>query len=330
MSKGNLFLGFGRGKVGDVVFSRQNGEQVARARNRAPKNPQSPLQMVQRVIMKTTSTAYSLLQPICNHSFQGYAEGTPNQSRFAKVNNALMRRQLADIINSGDAEEILTSTEYNFASKYTSMAQIRAYQVSEGTLPPMNTLVNASGLSLLTPDFTLTAATTYAQVVDALGLKQGDQLTFVVMTVDDRADVETSEFNGMHYGRVILEPRSGDMSKPFLSSESTRLINVNDPNPSNEGDVRFLPADSQSAGSIGFMVDDLSTDSGSSRAIYAACVIVSRLVGGTWARSTEFLSLRSDPSALQNDHNIGYLYDAIYSFLSGASSSLYLNQAEGF
>ena len=28
MSKGNLFLGFGRGKVGDVVFSRLNGEQV--------------------------------------------------------------------------------------------------------------------------------------------------------------------------------------------------------------------------------------------------------------------------------------------------------------
>lgn len=330
MSKGNLFLGFARGKVGDVVFSRQNGEQVSRARNRAPKNPQSPLQMVQRVIMKTTSTAYSLLQPICNHSFQGYAEGTPNQSRFAKVNNALMRRQLADIINSGDAEEILTSTEYNFASKYTSLAQIRAYQVSEGTLPPMNTLVDESGLSLVVPSFTLTAQTTYAQVVAALGLKQGDQLTFVALTVDDRADVETSEFNGMHYGRIILEPASGDMTKPFLSTETGRIINVNDPNPSNEGDVRFLPADSQTAGSIGFTVDDLSTDGGTSRTIYAACVIVSRLVGGTWARSTEFLTLHSNPTELQNDHNIGYLYDAIYSFLSGANSSLYLNQAENF
>ena len=47
MSKGNLFLGFGRGKVGVVVFSRLNGEQVTRARNRSPRKPKYPLQLLQ-------------------------------------------------------------------------------------------------------------------------------------------------------------------------------------------------------------------------------------------------------------------------------------------
>lgn len=46
--KGNLFLGMGRGSVGDVVFSRVNGQQTARARNRKPANPRTQSQMVQR------------------------------------------------------------------------------------------------------------------------------------------------------------------------------------------------------------------------------------------------------------------------------------------
>lgn len=46
--KGNLFLGMGRGSVGDVVFSRVNGQQTARARNRKPNNPRTQSQMVQR------------------------------------------------------------------------------------------------------------------------------------------------------------------------------------------------------------------------------------------------------------------------------------------
>jgi hypothetical protein len=51
MAKDNLFLGTARGSVGDIVFSRLDGQQVARVRNRAPRNPQSPAQMVQRIIM---------------------------------------------------------------------------------------------------------------------------------------------------------------------------------------------------------------------------------------------------------------------------------------
>lgn len=319
MSKGNLFLGFARGKVGDVVFSRQSGEQVARARNRSPKNPQSPLQMLQRVVLKTNSTAYSMLQPICNHSFQGRQEGTENQSRFSEINIAAMRRQLRDVINSGDPEEILQSTEFNFAGKYSSLAQMRPYVISEGTLPILsyNTSANYGQLNLNG----LSAGMTYAQVVAALGLQQGDQLTFVGLTIDDRTTAETSEFNGLKYARVILEPSDGDMSKPFLKAGEGSSYTINLPNEKNDGDVTFI------IGSDTLDVSFAGTAEASASTLAGFAVIASRLSGGVWARSTQSLALEAN---LRVDHNIGYLYDAIYSFLTAANSSLYLNQAEGF
>lgn len=48
MAKGNILLGYGRGAVGDVVFSRVKGQQIAKARNRMPANPRTKTQMAQR------------------------------------------------------------------------------------------------------------------------------------------------------------------------------------------------------------------------------------------------------------------------------------------
>lgn len=48
--KGNMFLGYARGSVGDVTFSRTKGQQTARARNRKPNNPRTSAQMRQRTL----------------------------------------------------------------------------------------------------------------------------------------------------------------------------------------------------------------------------------------------------------------------------------------
>lgn len=48
MAKGNIFLGYARGSVGDVTLSKINGQQVSRARNRNPKNPRTLAQCFQR------------------------------------------------------------------------------------------------------------------------------------------------------------------------------------------------------------------------------------------------------------------------------------------
>lgn len=323
MAKGNLFLGYGRGKVGDVVFSRQNGEQVTRARNRAPRNPQSPLQMLQRVIMKTTATAYSMLSPICDHAFQGYQTGTPNQSRFAELNVAIMRNQMRDAINSGDPEEILASQEFNFAGKNSSLPQIRDYQISEGTLNSLNVAWDGLSPYIAATGLAPEGGATYQQVVDALGLQRGDQLTFIMLGVDDRTGVETSEFNAMKYARIILEPNDGDMSSKFLTGTGSLPSAVNKPNERNMGDVTFLAV----ASGLFVTIPGFNMTSGGDEVTAAGfAVIVSRQVGGVWQRSSERIHLPNVEYHV--DHNIGYLQDAIYSYLSGTDSSLYLNQAE--
>lgn len=92
--------GMGRGAIGDIVLTRINGEQVSRVRNRNPRNPKSPAQLYQRAIMATVMQAYSAGKEIFNHSFQGYAVGTPSQARFMSLNLRKMRAQLAEEINN--------------------------------------------------------------------------------------------------------------------------------------------------------------------------------------------------------------------------------------
>lgn len=322
MAKGNLFLGYGRGKVGDVVFSRQNGEQVTRARNRAPRNPQSALQMLQRVVMKTSATAYSLMRPLCDHSFQGRAEGTPCQSRFVELNVALMRDQLRLEINAGDSEAILTSQETNFADKPSAMPKIRPYQISEGTLPPIVPSYSAN----LFAEIALEGASgssefTYQEICDKLHLQRGDQLTVVLFTVDDRVGVESSEWNSMTFGRVILEPANGDMTTAFIDGDTGH---INSPNERNEGGLTF----SYGTGKMTPLIPLTGTSTKGARNSYAGCaVIVSRQVGGVWQRSNSTIVIPA-PSLFEVDHDIATMQDAIASYVSVPDSSLYLNQAE--
>lgn len=335
MAKDNLFLGFGRGKLGDVVFYRAGGQQVARARNRAPKNPQTAIQLLQRVLMKSASSAFSMLRDICDHSFQGINGATPNQSRFIRLNIAEQRAQLADIINSGDAEEIVTSTESNFSMKSTTLPPIRPYVVSEGTITPLGVSFNGTQKKMQVISALNLAAVpqdglTYAQVCQLYGLQQGDQLTFLQLSCDDTEEGADGYFNGISYARVILEPSDGDMTKVFLSDGA-----INDPNPRNQGDVTI--SFNLVASAKVFMYVEIPTISGTeglTNSLVAMTCIVSRYQNNIWQRSGNSLVLRSWASSaaghLSWDHGTAYLGDAVASYVTGKNSSLYLNQAENF
>lgn len=329
MAKGNLFLGFGRGKVGDVVFSRQNGEQVTRARNRSPRNPQTPLQLLQRVIMKTSSQGFSLMQDICNHSFQGYDGVTANQARFNVLNVQAFRLQLADIINSGDPSVILTSSESNFSERATSFAPINPYVVSEGKLnaPAQSWQPTGSGKAAVA----LTAAVpsgeplalSYTQLITALGCQRGDQITTIALTCDDTEEGADGSFNSFHYGRFICEPNDGDMSASILDNTKwnakTENIRIS---LATGGELCLVPR------TVGTSMENPEREA----SLCAMAYIISREVGGVWSRSNASLLIRpwtvGTEWHLKNDHGVLLLSDAIASYMSEAGSLLYLNQAE--
>lgn len=103
MAKGNLFQGMARGKVGDVVLSRLDGQQIARVRNRQPRNPRTNSQLYQRAIMATIMQAYAAGKMIFDHSFEGESVGAGCQRKFMSENVKHLRSIIADEVNNGTA-----------------------------------------------------------------------------------------------------------------------------------------------------------------------------------------------------------------------------------
>lgn len=131
MSKGNLFQGMARGSVGDVTFSRLNGKQIARVRNRNPRNPKTNPQLYGRAIMATVMRAYSAGREIFDHSFEGVAVGAASQNRFLSLNNRVLREYLAADINNS----VLVNKSINtFVGPKVQSPVPGRYVISEGSL----------------------------------------------------------------------------------------------------------------------------------------------------------------------------------------------------
>ena len=332
MAKDNLFLGTARGSVGDIVFSRLDGQQVARVRNRAPRNPQSPAQMVQRIIMSSVGKAYSFMQAICNHSFEGFEAGQLSQRKFMEVNVGILRDKVADVLAYPIESAIKSSDAYNFSFKNDYAPVLNAYQISAGSLPSIALAAETVGgntgnlpMILMTELPETPANTTYQQFCDILGLQRGDQLTFIQATHDDRVTGhDTDILTGFRFCRVILDPAGGDMSVPLIANHA-----INDPNERNEGS--FTSLDLQSAtetrpAGLRFILSNVANSGNSDKTLVASAVILSRQVGNKWLRSTQFLLPRQQSgSAVLKASTLGLAYET---YKIGASSDLYLNQAE--
>lgn len=328
MAKNNLFLGNASGKIGDVVLYTARGQQIARKYNPSPHNPQSPTQLLQRVVLKTSSLGYSFMSGICDHSFQGYAPGTESQSRFTKLNIAQMRLQLADYINSGNPDEILGCLEANFSAADASLPEMMPYIVSDGSLPQMVVNFDGTGgdaFGYLRGINAFPANPTYADICDRLGLLAGDQLTFMFLSCDDTEESSQSKFNGFYYARIILSPNDGDMTSAFFAAGGST---VNKPNPRNEGSIDVVLDNGAIKFSNGFM----ETTPESANSLAAVAVIASRWSGSVWQRSRAQLVLRpytgSETWRLRWDHGEDYMADAIASYQRDTGrSTRYLNQA---
>lgn len=328
MAKDNLFLGNASGKIGDVVLYNARGQQIARKYNPSPHNPQTPAQLLQRVVLKTSSLGYSFMQAICDHSYQGSAPGTESQSRFTQLNVAQMRLQLADYINSGDPDEILSCAESNFSDAAASLPEMMPYIVSDGSLPQMSVSFGGSAtdaFGYLRGINALPADPTYADVCDRLGLVAGDQLTYLFLSCDDTEASSQSKFNGFAYARIILSPNDGDMTSAFFGSDTGT---VNKPNPRNEGSIEVVLDN----GAIKFNNGLMETAPESANSLAAVAVIASRWSGSVWQRSRAQLVLRpytgSETWRLRWDHGEDYMSDAIASYQRDTGrSTRYLNQA---
>lgn len=329
MAKDNLFLGTARGSVGDVTFSRLNGIQVARVRNRSPRNPQSPAQMVQRIIMSTVGKAYSFMAEICNHSFEGFETGQLSQRKFMEVNVGMLRDKVADVLAYPVEESILNSDAYNFSFKNDYAPVLNGYMISAGSLPSIQ-MSSVDGNYFPCIDFDpgeLTSANiTYNDIVSLLGLQRGDQLTFIQVAHDgSKTEHDRDILTGFRFARVILEPSNGDMTSLFLADGK-----INKPNDRNAGKFSLLYiSNTETVKGLSFSLADITQSSASGpqdRLLAGFTVVLSRQVGGRWLRSTQFLMPRyTSGKAVMASSTIALAYET---YRLGSASDLYLNQAK--
>lgn len=177
MAKDNLFLGQAKGKIGDVVFYRRNGEQISRSRNRNPSNPKSIGQQYQRAIMATILRAYSAGKAIFDHSFQSVKFGGDSQSHFLKINLNKLRAAVTNDIGAGASA--VESVGRVVAPGITSPVPF-SYIISEGTYDQYLFSYNA-GFSLPAAVSSETVAAYAARV----GLIAEDIYTLCVYAVDE-------------------------------------------------------------------------------------------------------------------------------------------------
>lgn len=265
MSKGNMLLGHARGKVGSLVFSRSNGQQIVRARAEVVKNPQTESQMIQRILLNTIAQAYSKMSAIVDHSFEGIPAGQKSMSYFMKKNLKNIRQTLADV---GD----LDAGKPYVSPVGTNVFATNDYEVSRGSLPVINpTAVNADVMKLAV------AANTYKAVIDATGLQRGDQLTFLIL---DESPNGTITFR---YRRVILDPKEDDGADAPLTTAFVQDGDIVKPNPKNEN--VGLP--------IAFNANAIEVSAVTY--LNAGAIIASRQKeDGTWMRSNSTLVICED------------------------------------
>lgn len=182
-----MLLGMARKKIGDVVFYRANGEQISRARNRAPKNPRSEKQSVQRMVLATASKTLAALAGLYDHSFEGVQVGIKSRQHAQRLLMEGYRGYAAAFFNGSGG---LTETRYVFAIKgapiaaiYESMPLSRGrlsmntYSILDNNQDPSATSGRISLASALGASITTQAE--YAAELAKLGLEPGDQLTVV-------------------------------------------------------------------------------------------------------------------------------------------------------
>lgn len=117
MAKGNMLLGYARGAVGNLVFSRVKGNEVTKARNRQPANPKTSKQVYQRAKFLNAVNFYK--RGVQNLFKFAYEDKTQQESDF----NAFMRHNVSRAIpvGKGSATEPLYPAVSNWITSVGSL-----------------------------------------------------------------------------------------------------------------------------------------------------------------------------------------------------------------
>lgn len=219
MARGNLFLGMGRGSIGDVTFYRADGKQLSRVRNRNPRNPKTQAQLYQRAIMATVVKAYQAGKAIFDHAFQGYGTGAPCQRQFMSLNAKMLRQLVATDINTPLPHN---QQKARVVAPGVSVPVANPFIISRGSYQQSFWSYNVTQKGYFLP--APTQRETVSEYVARVGLIANDIFTFVAFAELEQiayqspvSDDALSMLNYCNFGYVRMIVKSG------LSDDSDEL-----------------------------------------------------------------------------------------------------------
>lgn len=264
------------GKVGNVVFRKNGKQNIVSQRPASVKNPRTDMQQRQRAYIKTVVSAYSVLKPICDHSFEGVAYGADSMNFFKKENYKIVSNAGRAVIKN--SSNVIVDSEFLISKG--SIVWNKDFE--GGQICDISEYLYENGVQDITE-------LEIGQFLQALGIKNGDQLT--VINLSRGGHVYTAP-NGIkqiasniYYSRYIIE--SGDSTKKAFVKRAVGdyyyILNASILAQESEIDANaVLVADTNG---VIFIVD--STDTFPN--IYTA--IISRRNGDKWLRSTATLDI---------------------------------------
>lgn len=180
-----------RGRVGSDVYSvgkdgKGKKQQVVRSLAETVANPQTPAQMRGRMIMSTVMQAVSALNPIIDHSFDGYPAGQPSISAFIALNYALVKADVAANPSGGNSFGLVQYGQKGAAQGAYIIAQ------GQAAVPAALTLNQASGV--ITIAFG-SEALTMASLKSVLGLGAEEYFTLIGIDALGAAEYERFHIN---------------------------------------------------------------------------------------------------------------------------------------
>ena len=182
MAKGNIILGYLRGSIGDITFFRAKGQQLSRARNRAPANPRTVGQMDQRSKMACAVKFFSQVGAnFFKYAFEGKKDKESYFNAFVKNN-----------IYTGGYIGKQASRVFDFPA-------LGNWQISAGTLPEITAPFPQSvrGVAFSVGTVSGTAITTISGLTSALigsdssRWREGDILTCLCYCATNYANLPT-------------------------------------------------------------------------------------------------------------------------------------------
>lgn len=215
MSKSNMLLGLAKGRVGDLVFYRDGGEQRTRTRV-IPKNPRSSQQMAQRVRLANVTSLYRLLAPVVRDSFSNRPSNQSGYNAFAS--------------GAIELSPFLTKEEAN-ADVVLPMPAVIAKGVLQGVdVQPYIDGSRAAAISIpsLSPSEESTvAAVSSAIMVDYPSIKNGDKITLVAVgfSVDESFSFDAYKGSSVFYEfNVDTTDNTLISSISYLAADAGRLL----------------------------------------------------------------------------------------------------------